>query len=157
MRCLKITMHLKFSFAKKGEIMKIKSQRKPQKVILISGNREISELIKRANIQIDTEVIQKLIDLGMKTNRREEQLVQELKGLEERKNILASELKEIATQLTYLQSKYVGLRTQISKVFRDNQVQVFHLCARQPSDRRGRRLSASLIQKYLKYSKLLWH
>jgi hypothetical protein len=136
--------------------MEIKSRRKPQKVILISGNREISELIKRTNIQITAESIQKLIDLGMKTNCGEEQLIQEFRELEERKNILASELKEIATQLTYLQSKYVGLRTQISKIFRDNQVQVFHLCARQPSDKHGRRLSASLIQKYLEYSKSLW-
>jgi hypothetical protein len=136
--------------------MEIKSRRKPQKVILISGNREISELIKRTNIQITAESIQKLIDLGMKANCGEEQLIQEFRELEERKNILASELKEIATQLTYLQSKYVGLRTQISKIFRDNQVQVFHLCARQPSDKHGRRLSASLIQKYLEYSKSLW-
>ncbi|MEM3577153.1 MAG: hypothetical protein QXX51_01685 [Candidatus Bathyarchaeia archaeon] len=135
--------------------MKTKSRRKPQ-VILINGNREISELIREANIQINTEVVKKLIDLGMKTNSGEEQLMQELMELEERKNILASELKEIATQLAYLQSKYVGLRAQISKVFRDNQVQVFHLCARQPSDRRGRRLSAGLIQKYIEYSKLLW-
>jgi isopropylmalate/homocitrate/citramalate synthase len=137
--------------------MKTKLQRKPQKVTLINVNREISELIKRTNVQVNAGFVQKLIELGMKIDCTEEQLMQKVSELEERKNILASELKEIATQLTYLQSKYVGLRMQISKIFHDNQVQVFHLCARQPSDKHGRLLSASLIQKYLEYSKSLWH
>jgi hypothetical protein len=137
--------------------MKTKLQRKPQRVTLINGNCEISELIKKTNVQVNAESIQKLIDLGMKANCREEPLMQKVKELEARKKILASELKEIAAHLTYLQSKYVGLRMQISKIFHDNQVQVFHLCARQPSDKHGRKLSASLIQKYLEYSKLLWH
>ncbi|MGC8939278.1 MAG: hypothetical protein ACP5KU_02100, partial [Candidatus Bathyarchaeia archaeon] len=81
---------------------------------------------------------------------------QKIKELEEQKRTLESELQKIAMQFTLLESKCLGLRTQISKIFNDNRVQVFHLCARPSSNMSEKDTVTKIIQKYIEYSKSIW-
>jgi len=137
-------------------MVKIKIK-KNQKTVYVNQNCGILEIAEKLKISVnDAEFIQKVIRFGIQSPYSEEQLIQKMKELEERKKILESELKKIAMQFTPLESKYVGLRMQISKIFNDNRIQVFHLCARQSPGSSGEGNTTNLIQKYVEYSKSLW-
>jgi hypothetical protein len=86
----------------------------------------------------------------MKSPYTESQLPGErVKEREERKESLESELRKIAPQRITHESRFVGLRYQISRVYRDNRVLVFHLCACTSSKDRERRMRGELIKRYL--------
>ncbi|MEM3616850.1 MAG: hypothetical protein QXN95_04640 [Candidatus Bathyarchaeia archaeon] len=130
--------------------------KKNQKAIHVDQSCGILELAEKLKVSVgNTAFIQKVIHLGMTSSYSEEQLLQKIKALEEQKRALESELKEIATQFIRLESKHVGLRTQISKIFNDNRVQVFHLCARHSSVGEENTVT-NIIQKYIDYSKSMW-
>jgi hypothetical protein len=137
-------------------MVKIKLK-KNQKTVYVNQNCGILEIAEKLKISVnDVEFIQRVIRFGIQSPYSEEQLIQKIKELEERKKILESELKKIALQFAPLESKYVGLRMQISKIFNDNRIQVFHLCARQSPGSGGEGNTTKLIQKYVEYSKSLW-
>jgi len=137
-------------------MVKIKLK-KNQKTVYVNQNCGILEIAEKLKISVsDAEFVQKIIQFGIKSPCSKEQLMQKIKELEERKNTLESELKKIAVQFTPLESKYVGLRMQISKIFNDNRIQVFYLCARQLPDSSDKENTTNLIQKYVEYSKCLW-
>jgi hypothetical protein len=137
-------------------MVKIKLK-KNQKIVYVNQNCGILEIAEKLKISVnDAEFIQKVIHFGIQSPYSEEQLIQKIKELEERKKILELELKKIAMQFTPLESKYVGLRMQISKIFNDNRIQVFHLCAHQSPGSSGEGNTTNLIQKYVEYSKSLW-
>ncbi|MEM3694951.1 MAG: hypothetical protein QXJ11_03215 [Candidatus Bathyarchaeia archaeon] len=136
-------------------MVKIKLK-KDQKTIYVDQNCEILELAEKLKIPVnDTTFIQKVLQLGMASPYSEEQLLQKIKELEEQKRTLESRLKKIAVQFARLESRHVGLRAQISKLFNDNRVQVFHLCARH-SPSMGEHDATNLVQKYVEYSKCMW-
>jgi hypothetical protein len=117
--------------------------------ISIGRNREILELARKQGISLDSETILHMVELGMKSAHSESQLSQRVHELEEKNKILESEWRKIAVQRSTLESRFVGLGTQIGRVYRDNRVLVFHLCARTPSKDRERRMRDELIKKYL--------
>jgi hypothetical protein len=117
--------------------------------ISIGRNWEVLELARKQGISLDSETILHAVEFGMKSQSSESQLSQRVKELEERKKSLESEFRKIALQRSTLESRFVGLGTQISRVYRDNRVLVFHLCARTPSKDRERRARDELIKKYL--------
>ena len=117
--------------------------------ISIGRNLEILELARKQGISLDSEAVLGMVELGMKSPHSESQLSQRVNELEERKKSLESELRKIALQRMTLESRFVGLRNQIGRVYRDNRVLVFHLCARTPSKDRERRMRDELIKKYL--------
>jgi hypothetical protein len=117
--------------------------------ISIGRNREILELARKQGISLDSETILHMVELGMKSAHSESQLSQRVHELEEKNKILESEFRKIAVQRSTLESRFVGLGTQIGRVYRDNRVLVFHLCARTPSKDRERRMRDELIKKYL--------
>ena len=117
--------------------------------ISIGRNREILELARKQGINLDSEAVLHLVELGMKSPHSKSQLSHRVNELEERKKSLDSELRKIAPQRITLESRFVGLRNQIGRVYRDNRVLVFHLCARTPSKDRERRMRDELIKKYL--------
>jgi hypothetical protein len=117
--------------------------------ISIGRNREILELARKQGISLDSEAVLRMVELGMKRTHSESQLSQRVNELEERKKSLESEFRKIAVQRSTLESRFVGLRNQIGRVYRDNRVLVFHLCARTPSKDRERRMRDELMKKYL--------
>ena len=117
--------------------------------ISIGRNREILELARKQGISLDSKTILHAVELGMKSAHSESQLSQRVHALEEKNKILESEFRKIAVQRSTLESRFVGLGTQIGRVYRDNRVLVFHLCARTPSKDRERRMRDELIKKYL--------
>jgi hypothetical protein len=117
--------------------------------ISIGRNREILELARKQDISLDSETILRAVELGMKSPYSESQLSERVKELEEREKTLESEFRKIAFLRSKLESRFVGLRNQIGRVYRDNRVLVFHLCARTPSKDRERRMRDELIKKYL--------
>jgi hypothetical protein len=135
--------------------MNIQARKVSLKRIRIGESCRIHELATKLDALLDAESIQKIVEFGMKSACSEEQLAQTVKELEERKKQLESDFQKIARQLNEQESKYVGLRNEISRVFTDNRIQVFHLCARSPSSRHERLLRDELIRKYIAYSKLM--
>ena len=117
--------------------------------ISIGRNREILELARKQGISINSETILHAVELGMKSPYSESQLSERVKELEEREKILESEFRKIALLRSKLESRFVGLRNQLGRVYRDNRVLVFQLCARTPSKDRERRMRDELIKKYL--------
>ncbi|MEM3553517.1 MAG: hypothetical protein QXU45_00625 [Candidatus Bathyarchaeia archaeon] len=128
-----------------------------QKAIYVNGSGGILEPAEKLKVSVgNAAFIQKVIHLGIASPYSEEQLLQKIKALEERKRALESELKEIANQFIRLESRHVGLRTQISKIFNDNRIQVFHLCARYSPSTGEENVVTNIIQKYIEYSKSMW-
>ena len=117
--------------------------------ISIGRNLEILELAKKQGISLDSEAVLHAVELGVKSPHSESQLSHRVNELEERKKSLESEFRKIALQRNILESRFVGLGNQIGRVYRDNRVLVFHLCARTPSKERERRMRDELIKKYL--------
>jgi len=117
--------------------------------ISIGRNREILELARKQDSSLDSETILHAVELGMKSPYSESQLSERVKELEEREKILESEFRKIALLRSKLESRFVGLRNQLGRVYRDNRVLVFQLCARTPSKDRERRMRDELIKKYL--------
>jgi hypothetical protein len=117
--------------------------------ISIGRNREALELARKQGISLDSEAVLDMVELGMKSPHSESQLSRRVNELEEKKKGLESEFRKIALQRSKLESRFVGLRNQIGRVYRDNRVLVFHLCARTPSKDRERRMRDELIKKYL--------
>jgi len=135
--------------------MTIQARKVSLKRIRIDENCGIHQLATKLDASLDAESIQKIVEFGTKSTCSEEQLAQTVEELEERKRQLESDFQKVARQLNELESKYVGLRKQISRVFADNRIQVFHLCACSPNARRERLLRDELIRKYVAYSKLM--
>ena len=129
--------------------MNVQSRKSRPRRISIGRNREILELARKQGISLDSEAVLHMVELGMKSPHSESQLSQRVNELEEREKILESEFRKIALQRSKLESRFVGLRNQIGRVYRDNRVLVFHLCARTPSKDRERRMRDELIKKYL--------
>ncbi|MEM3770661.1 MAG: hypothetical protein QXG76_05705 [Candidatus Bathyarchaeia archaeon] len=130
--------------------------KKSQKAIYVNQRCGILELAEKLKVSVgDAAFIQKVIHLGMTSPYSEEQLLRKIKALEEQKRALESEIKEIATQFTRLEGRHVGLRTQISKIFSDNRVQVFYLYSRHSSMSEENSVT-NIIQKYIEYSKSMW-
>jgi len=121
---------------------------RPRRISIVR-NREILELARKQGISLDSETVLHAVKLGMKSPHSESQLSQKVNELEERRKSLESEFRKIALQRSKLESKFVGLGCQIGRVYRDNRVLVFHLCARTPSKERERKTRDKLIQKYL--------
>jgi hypothetical protein len=142
----------------KGKLAMVKIKlKKNQKTVYVNQNCGILEIAEKLKFSVNyAEFVQKVIHFGIQSPCSEEQLMQKIKELEKRKKTLESELKKIAMQFTPLESKYVGLRMQISKIFNDNRIQVFHLCARQLPGSSGKGNATNLIQKYVEYSRSLW-
>jgi hypothetical protein len=132
--------------------MNIRPRRVQLKTIKIKEN-QVCELAKTLDIRLDNESIREILEIGTKSPYSEEQLQRTIRELEDRKKKLENDFREIALQRTELESKYVGLRTQIGKIFRDNLVQVFHLCSRTPNGTYERLARDELIHKYIKLSK----
>jgi hypothetical protein len=124
-------------------------QKLPPSNISVGQKHEIVELARKQGISLDSEAVLHAVELGMKSPYSESQLSQRVDELEERKKSLDSEFGKIALQRNKLESRFVGLGTQISRVYRDNRVLVFHLCARTPSKDRERRMRDELTKKYL--------
>ncbi len=129
--------------------MNVQSRKSRPGRISIGRNREILELARKQGISLDSEAVLRMVELGMKRTHSESQLSQRVNELEERKKSLESEFRKIAVQRSTLESRFVGLRNQIGRVYRDNRVLVFHLCARTPSKDRERRMRDELMKKYL--------
>ena len=129
--------------------MKVKLQKLGSSNISAGQKHEILELARKQGISLDSEAVLHTVELGMKSQYSESQLSQRVDELEERKKSLESEIGKIALQRNKLESRFVGLGTQISRVYRDNRVLVFHLCARTPSKDRERRMRDELTKKYL--------
>ena len=129
--------------------MNVQLRKSRPRRISIGRNREILELARKQGISLDSETILHMVELGMKSAHSESQLSQRVHELEEKNKILESEFRKIAVQRSTLESRFVGLGTQIGRVYRDNRVLVFHLCARTPSKDRERRMRDELIKKYL--------
>ena len=127
----------------------MKLQKLPPRNIAVGDKNEGLELARKQGISLDSEAVLHAVELGMKSPYSESQLSQRVDELEERKKSLESEFRKIAIQRSKLESRFVGLGTQISRVYRDNRVLVFHLCARTPSKDRERRARDELIKKYL--------
>ena len=117
--------------------------------ISIGRNLEVLELARKQGISLDSEAVLHMVELGMKSSYSESQLSQRVNELEERKKNLDSEFRKITLQRNIFESRFVGLGNQIGRVYRDNRVLVFHLCARTPSKDRERRMRDELIKKYL--------
>jgi len=133
--------------------MNIQARKVSLKRIRIDENCGIHQLATKLDASLDAESIQKIVEFGMKSTCSGKQLAQTVKELEDRKKKLENDFREIALQCIKLESKYVGLRTQIGKIFRDNLVQVFHLCSRTPNGIHERLARDELIHKYIKLSK----
>jgi hypothetical protein len=129
--------------------LNVKLQKLPPKNISVGQKHKILELARKQGISLDFEAVPHAVELGMKSPYSESQLSQRVEELEERKESLESEFRRIAVQRSKLESRFVGLGTQISRVYRDNRVLVFHLCARTPSKERERKMRDKLIEKYL--------
>ena len=129
--------------------LNVKMQKLPPSNISVGQKHEIVELARKQGISLDSEAVLHAVELGMKSPYSESQLSQRVDELEERKKSLDSEFGKIALQRNKLESRFVGLGTQISRVYRDNRVLVFHLCARTPSKDRERRMRDELTKKYL--------
>ena len=129
--------------------MNVKLQKLPSCNISAGQKHEILELARKQGISLDSEAVLHTVELGMKSPYSESQLSQRVDELEERKKSLDSEFRKIAIQRSKLESRFVGLGTQISRVYRDNRVLVFHLCARTPSKEREIEMRDKLIKKYL--------
>ena len=129
--------------------MSVQSRKSRPGRISIGKNPEIVELARKQGISLDSEAVLHMVEFGMKNPHSESQLSQRVSELEEKKKILASEFRKIALQRSTLASRFVGLGTQIGRVYRDNRVLIFHLCARTPSKDRERRMRDKLIKKYL--------
>jgi len=132
--------------------MNIRPRRVQLETIKVKKN-QVYELAKELDIRLDNESIREILDIGTKSPYSEEQLERTIRELEDRKKKLENDFREIALQCIKLESKYVGLRTQIGKIFRDNLVQVFHLCSRTPNGIHERLARDELIHKYIKLSK----
>ena len=117
--------------------------------ILVGKNREILELAAELGMHLDSESVLNAVELGKKSAHSESQLFQRMKELEDRKENLNLEFLNIRAQRNTLESKLVGLRTQISKVSRDNRVLALHLCARTFSNEDEQRMREEFIEKYL--------
>jgi len=125
------------------------------KRIPLENDSEILELAEKLCISLDSESVRNMIDLETKSLHSETQLKQTVKELEEKKEKLESDFQEIAFQSIKLEAKYVGVRNQISRIYRENRVLTLHLCARAPRNEHERHLRDKLIQKYLIDSKLM--
>jgi hypothetical protein len=127
----------------------VKQQKLSPSNISAGQKHEILELARKQGISLDSEAVLHTVELGMKSPYSESQLSQRVDELEERKKSLDSEFGKITLQRSKLESRFVGLGTQISRVYRDNRVLVFHLCARTPSKEREIEMRDKLIKKYL--------
>jgi len=134
----------------------MKLQRAPLERIQIEESCEIEELAGKLNIMLSAKSIPKIIDLGMKSLCSEKQLSQTVKELEERKKKLEFDFLEIARQHLKLESRFVGLRTQAAKVFRDNRVLTMHLCVHTLRNEYERQIREELIDRYIAGSKLMY-
>jgi len=124
--------------------------RKPRtRKISVGKTPEILELARKVGIHLDSEAVLHVIRLGMESPRSESELLQRVNQLEEKKRSLESEFHQIVVRLMPLESRFVGIRNQIGRVYRDNRVLVFHLCARTFTKKRERRMRDRLIKKYL--------
>ena len=124
-------------------------RKSPPRKILVGKNREMLELATKLGMHLDSESVLHAVELGMKSPHSESQLFQKIKELEDRKESLDLEFRNIRPQRNSLESKLVGLRTQISKISRDNRVLALHLCARTFSDEDEQRMREEFIEKYL--------
>ena len=129
--------------------MNVKLQKSPLWNISFGQKHEILELARKQGISLDSEVVLRVVELGMKSPYFESQLSQRVNELEERKKSLESEWRKIASQRNTLESRFVGLRNQLARVSRDNRVLVLHLCGRAILKDRERRVKDKLIKKYL--------
>jgi chaperonin cofactor prefoldin len=129
-------------------------QRKKVKKIALENDCEFLETAKKLGISLDSEAIRNIIGLGMGSFHVESQLKQTVKELEEKKEELESRFKKIALQTIKLEAKYVGVRNQYGRIFRDNRVLAMHLCVHTPMNDHERRMRDMLIQKYIIDSKL---
>lgn len=125
------------------------------KRILVQRDSEVLQMAKELDISLDSEAIRNIIVLGMKSSHLDTQLEQIVEELEERKEKLESDFQKIAFQTNQLEARYVGIRNQIAKVYRDNQVLAMHLCTYSPRNEHERRVRERLIQKYIINAKLV--
>ena len=122
-------------------------QRKKVKKIALENDCEFLVTAKKLGISLDSEAIRNIIGLGMGSFHVESQLKQTVKELEEKKEELESRFKKIALQTIKLEAKYVGVRNQYGRIFRDNRVLAMHLCVHTPMNDHERRMRDMLIQK----------
>jgi uncharacterized protein (UPF0335 family) len=124
-------------------------RRSAGKCVRVGVSREIFDLAGELNISFDVETVRMIIGLGKKSVGQEAELERALKRLEEEKNRLASDFREIASQRSQLEAAWVGARNRFAGVSRDNRVLAMHLSARAVSGVRKERLRRELIQKYI--------
>ena len=125
------------------------------KRISLEKDCEIYELAKKLDISPDSEALRNIISLGMDALHLGVQLEKTAKKLEETKEKLGSDLKEIAFQRIALESQSVGIRNQIVKSYRDNRALTMHLCTKGSRNEYERRMRDKFIQKYIIDSKLI--
>ena len=138
-----------------SDLVNIQFRKVPMERIPIKKGYEIFELAKKLDISLNSEAIQNIIGLGMKSLHSEKQLEHTIKKLEKKKEQLESNFQKIALQGIKLESKYVGTRNQIVKVYRDNRALTMHLCTYSPRNEHERRVRERLIQKYIIDAKLM--
>lgn len=137
--------------------MKIQFWQDHAKIILIRKDSEIFQMAKELDISLDSEAIRNIIALGMRSSYLDTQLEQIVRELEKRKEKLESDFRKIALQTAQLEARYVGIRNQIAKIYRDNQVLAMHLCTYSPRNEHERLVRERLIQKYIMDAKLMWN
>ena len=124
-------------------------RRSAGKGVRVGVSQEVLDLAGELNVSFDAETVRMVISLGMKVVDEEAELERALKRLDEEKSLLASELREIASQRSQLEAACVGARNRFAEVSRDNRVLAMHLSARTVSGVRKERLRSELIQKYI--------
>jgi len=125
------------------------------KRIFLDKDSEVLQMAKKLDISLNSEAIRSIIDLGRKSPHLDTQLKQIVKELEERKEKFESDFQKIAVQTIQLEAKYVGIRNQIVKVYRDNRALTMHLCTYSPRNEHERCVRERLIQKYIIDAKLM--
>jgi hypothetical protein len=123
--------------------------------IFIEKGSEVLQMAKELDISLDSEAIRNIIALGMKSSHLDTQLEQIVEELKERKEKLESDFRKIALQTIQLEARYVGIRNQIAKIYRDNRVLAMHLCTYSPRNEDERLVRERLIQKYIMDAKLM--
>ena len=129
--------------------MHIKLEKAPVKRIPLENDCEILELAKKLRISLDSEAIRNIIGLGINSSHLEIQLKKAVKELEETKAKLESEFQKIAFKRIKLEAKYIGVRNQFGKIYRENRARTLRLCARAFGNEQEGMMRDKLIQKYL--------
>ncbi len=129
--------------------MDIKPKKVPVKKIPLENDCEILVLTKKLRISLDSEAIRNIIGFGMDSLHLETKLKTKIKESEEKKDELESDFRKIALKGIKLEAKYIGVRNQFGKIYRENRALTMRLCARAFGNKQERVMRDKLIQKYL--------